>query len=155
MLTDKKKRTLAGFLTALILWPALHFWLAKTVDINPWRFAGWAMYSVSRQREVRMALWRCDAGTPARCGEPIRVAELSEAQGMKLRRFSRERSAWGALRSIDDVANDVAPLLQGSPVLRISLAESRLDPSTNTIRETQADFDYQRSAGADSRLRRR
>lgn len=33
------------YIAGLWIWPPLHFALCKAVDIHPWKFAGWAMYT--------------------------------------------------------------------------------------------------------------
>jgi hypothetical protein len=40
------KRTLVrSALIAFTIWPALHIALVKLYDVNPWKLAGWGMYS--------------------------------------------------------------------------------------------------------------
>lgn len=155
MPTASKRRVLTAFVTVLMIWPAFHFALARTLKIHPWGLAGWAMYAVYRPRVVGIALWRCDGATPPGCHDPIRVSDLSPSQQMRLARFSRERAAWGSLRPLDDIANDLAPQMRSSSVLRITLADAYLDSSTHRIRQTLEDFDFQRSNETGSRLRRR
>jgi hypothetical protein len=141
----KKKRVLAAGLTALIVWPAIHFALVKALNIHPWRFAGWAMYAVLHPRAVTIDTWRCDFGRPPRCHARIPFGALSPGVQMKLTRFSLERSAWGALRGVDDIGNDLAPYMKGSPLLRMTLFDTILDPATNMIRQTQEEFYFQSS----------
>ncbi len=145
MQTAEKKRVLAAGLTALIVWPAIHFALVKTLNIHPWRFAGWAMYAVLHPRAVSLEAWRCDSGRPPRCYARIPFGALPPDLQMRLTRFSLERSAWGTLRGVDDIGNDLAPYMKGSPMLRLTLGGTILDPETNLIRQTRKDFYFQTS----------
>lgn len=40
----------AGFIAALLVWPAVHKFLTKKYDLDPWKFSGWAMYATPPQR---------------------------------------------------------------------------------------------------------
>jgi hypothetical protein len=42
---EAKKRVLAGILALLVVWPAVHYGLVAALDLDPWRFCGFAMYA--------------------------------------------------------------------------------------------------------------
>lgn len=41
-----KKRLLLGLLIVITIWPLAHFAVVRTFDLNPWKWFGWAMYTV-------------------------------------------------------------------------------------------------------------
>ncbi|MBM4265861.1 MAG: hypothetical protein FJ144_04495 [Deltaproteobacteria bacterium] len=47
MTTETKTRWVKGFLWALVAWPFVHFAITRSLDIDPWRLGGWAMYATT------------------------------------------------------------------------------------------------------------
>ena len=45
MKTTTKLKLLRVVLVALTIWPLLHLCLVEAFDVNPWKLAGWGMYS--------------------------------------------------------------------------------------------------------------
>ncbi len=53
MSTALRKRVASAFILFVAVWPLVHYGLCRTFDINPWKFNGFAMYTVPvRQIEL-------------------------------------------------------------------------------------------------------
>lgn len=76
----KKTRLVGWLLAAVTLWPLVHFGLARTVGISPWKLFGWAMYTTPRPRVLAYVL---EGGTerqlPFDTLSPARQRELLAA----------------------------------------------------------------------------
>ena len=45
-MTYASKQRLAGILLVVLgLWPLAHFFVVRALDLNPWNWFGWAMYT--------------------------------------------------------------------------------------------------------------
>ncbi len=45
-----KKRSVITALVLLTIWPMAHHVIVRTLDLNPWKWFGWSMYTVPPQR---------------------------------------------------------------------------------------------------------
>ena len=50
MMYQAKKRSVIAALVLLTIWPMAHHVIVRTLDLNPWKWFGWSMYTVPPQR---------------------------------------------------------------------------------------------------------
>lgn len=113
---------------ALACWPLAHYALVRTFDLNPWRFAGFAMYSVPRPalqaREVLM-------GEDASHLRPVPVEQLTREASERLLRILAEgldaRSTWGDLYDAVPQARELFLLSPSAHALTMSIEVCSLD----------------------------
>ena len=87
------KTTLLGTtLVALALWPLVHLWLVARFDVNPWKLAGWGMYSVPRSRSLGMEIFGRDAagGDLVHLGAPSPAMRDDAARYLERHRWLRK-----------------------------------------------------------------
>lgn len=65
MRTGLRKRLASVLILFVVVWPLVHFALCKTFDINPWKFYGFAMYTVP-MRQIELSYVGFTNGEPER-----------------------------------------------------------------------------------------
>ncbi|MCZ6543012.1 MAG: hypothetical protein O6768_05050 [Planctomycetota bacterium] len=50
MMYQAKKRSVITALVLLTIWPMAHHVIVRALDLNPWKWFGWSMYTVPPQR---------------------------------------------------------------------------------------------------------
>ena len=91
MTTQKKTRIVYRLLVVLAVWPLIHLTLVATHDLNPWKFAGWGMYS-KPQLTSSLRIFGRMSGSDAAEELPNLPSELRPARDdfLRLRRGLRE-----------------------------------------------------------------
>ena len=132
-----KRRIVLGLLLGFTAWPAVHIALVKEYDLNPWKLAGWGMYSAPQLPPYLRVLGL----TPDEVG----VYELStvpEEVVPALDDFLDRRRALRGLVRPDEVAHallDAYPAIDG---VRIVVVQPTLNRSTGMIETTQTQYEY-------------
>ena len=123
-----------GFSNATI-WPLFHIYLVRRFDMNPWKFAGWGMYSAPQlASQVRVFVW---IGGTRRELKPASL-ELNRAiqDFRRLRRGLRKLIRPGALaRSIREFHPEVERL-------QIVVFQRVLNRKTGMIEEERDEYHY-------------
>lgn len=134
-----KRRLALALLAALALWPLLHRGLVARYDLNPWKLAGFAMYTTPTPPVLVVVLH--DAGGRL---APLDERGLPEATRRALDRFRSERHALGRLRRPDDLARALFRARPDLPALVVLVQRMRLDPATARMTSTRERFVYTR-----------
>jgi hypothetical protein len=123
------------------LWPFAHHVLVERWEANPWKFAGWAMYT-EPVPPVLVALFE------PRDGGFVYLQELSLAPVVlaELDRFKARRRELGRLVSPDDLARVALGARQDLFSVSVLVQRFRLDPKTAMITTTRQRYDYLRSS---------
>jgi hypothetical protein len=120
--TRALRRTLAGTLLCLALWPAAHLGLARRCGIDPWELFGWAMYTTPTPRlGVEVREWRDGEARPL----PVRFSTLE-----RIERFRRSRLALGCLAPAEPFARELLAREPAAAGIELTLRRHAFDPAT-------------------------
>jgi len=134
-----KKRVFLVALLAFTLWPLAQIGLVARYDANPWKLAGWGMYSVPQfPADVRVL-----CHTPDEVGtyELWTIAPTLEPLQSK---FLRRRLGLGRLARPTELAHallDYYPAIDG---VTIVVLQPVLDRRTGMVEEESTDYSYSR-----------
>lgn len=134
-----KRGVVVAVLLFVAFWPLVHRGLVARYDVNPWKLAGFAMYTTPTP-PVQVVLFRRGAGGLV----PIDERSLSPELQRRLARFRVERHALGALRRPDALG---AALLEARPELAwvvVAVQRMQLDPGSARMTSRREQFVYER-----------
>ncbi|MCC6766888.1 MAG: hypothetical protein IT293_19705 [Deltaproteobacteria bacterium] len=124
-----KAAILGAALVALTLWPLAHIGLVRRYDVNPWKLAGWGMYSAPRSRSLGMEVFgRPRGGGPlAHMAEPPPTVRDEASRYLERHRWLRRLARPAAL------AAAVAAAEPGWDEITIAVFEPELDRTSGMI----------------------
>ncbi len=134
-----KQSVVHAALVALTVWPAVHIGLVKAYDVNPWKLAGWGMYSAPQLPSYV----QITCLTPDRVGS-YELGSLPPEIEPELQEFLLLRRHLGLLVEPDEFAAallDYYPAIDG---VDIAILEPVLNPRTGMIEEQSATYEYRR-----------
>jgi hypothetical protein len=140
--STSKRIVVYAFLVAFTLWPLVHIGLVKRYDVNPWKLAGWGMYSAP-QLPAWLQLF-------ALTSDSVGIYELQTVQPAlqpAVDEFLRRR--WGLRQLVepDDLARAMLDYYPGIDGVRIVVVQPFLDRHTGMIEERTFTYGYRRPAG--------
>lgn len=105
-MSARARKILVGvLLAAYFVWPLVHHQLVLRYRIDPWKLAGWAMYTTSAAR-IRISLSGVDES-----GRPVRVRPRSTARLQTiLSDYVYRRRTLGLFAPPDSVVREVADM---------------------------------------------
>jgi hypothetical protein len=121
------------------VWPFVHHGLVARLEMNPWKLAGWAMYTepvlpvlvaIFEPREEGFA-YLAESGLPREA-----VAALED--------FRVRRRELGTLVPPDGLANEVLQARQDLFTLVVLVQRFHLDPETALMESVRHRYDYER-----------
>lgn len=128
------------------MWPAVHIGLVARYDVNPWKLAGWGMYSAPQL----LPYVRVSGLTPDEVGvyelRTIRP-ELQPARD----EFLRARLGLGRLVRPDRFARTLLDHYTAVEGVIVEVVQPVLRPRTGIIEEESTRYEYLRSEIAPSR----
>ncbi len=130
------------FLVAFAVWPLVHIGLVKRYDVNPWKLAGWGMYSAP-QLPAWIQLF-------ALTSDSVGVYELQTIQPAlqpAVDDFLRRRRGLRQLAVPDDLARATLDFYPGIDGVRIVVVQPFLNRHNGMIEERTATYEYRRPAG--------
>ncbi len=130
-----KQRLVCAFLVVFALWPLAHRALVASQSINPWRYAGWAMYCTPKL-PVEVAL------VPERDGQPVDL-DLPQPVRDKASRFADRRAVAGRFADPRALAGFALDSMEIDSVV-VTLEHSRLDPRTDRVAARREYLRYSR-----------
>ncbi len=128
-----KRRLVLWFLVCLAAWPLVHRFLVASVEIDPWRLGGWAMYCTPKLR-VEVGL------VPERAGRPTEL-DLPPSLREEADRFAERRAVLGRFVNPALLARGALSRLDADSVV-VTIQHHRLDPRTNRVVGTREYFRY-------------
>lgn len=131
-----KKAIVAVVLAIASLWPLAHRVIVPIFDLNPWKFSGWAMYTVPSPPPMAFVL-KIEAGTVV----PIEYTPLVKR---RLDEFRHRRRALGTLQRPTELARSVFEANPGLDEFIILVHKTNLDHKTALITLSKADYFYER-----------
>jgi hypothetical protein len=123
-----KRRLVGAFLIAFGAWPLVHYGLVRGYGIDPWKLAGWAMYSVPGPMKTLRVTRIGDAGGFETLDSGLYAPEEQRA----VDRFRERRRTLGRLESSDELAAallELHPDWEGVVISVLTLALDREDAS--------------------------
>lgn len=139
MSTQRKQRWVHAFLVGLALWPLVHIVLVLRYDVNPWKLAGWGMYSAP-QLAHRLEILGHAPG-----GGALRLPALPEDLVAVVANYNRLRRGLGRLVEPDEVARAVFGYEGGPEAITIRITKPVLNRKTGMIEERIEDYEYRRA----------
>jgi len=138
-LSGLKQAAVRVALVALTVWPAVHIALVKRYDVNPWKLAGWGMYSAPQLPSyVQLTCL-----TPDSVGR-YELGSLQPELEPKLQEFLLLRRHLGRLVEPDELARallDYYPAIDG---VDVTVVEPVLNPRSGMIEERSERYEYRR-----------
>ena len=132
-MSARKRAWVHGALILFALWPAVHIGLVKAWDVNPWKLAGWGMYSAPQiPAEVRIQV----GASP--------LEELPAELEAERYAFLRARLGLGDLARPAKLARallDRDPALDG---VSIEVVQPVLNRHTGIVEERRTTYAYRR-----------
>ena len=103
MIARGKRRFAGVALLAFAVWPLVQYSLTQRYRLDPWKFMGWAMYTVPKfQPRIDAFLLRDDRREPVARGS-TEFAAVGEA----LEDMVYEATYWGDLADFDSIAREI------------------------------------------------
>ena len=135
-----KRRTVIGMLLAFTVWPVVQIALVERYDANPWKLAGWGMYSAPQlQPYLRVfGLTPDDVGVYELSTAPASVAPLLDG-------YLARRRVLGNLVRPDEVADALLDAYSAIDGVRLVVVQPRLDRRTGMIDGTETGYEYPRA----------
>lgn len=138
-----KKRFVTVLLVVLAAWPLAHRYLVSRFDVSPWRFFGWAMYCQPALRPTTRVF--------VIESNDRRRLELPPSLEAEVRKFERDRYAWGRLHRPDELGEKILAFFPGLQFIEVEIERRNLDPASSRIVATEDLYSYRR-VGADRDL---
>lgn len=132
-----RKRVATGLLAAVVVWPALHHGLARSLELDPWAFFGFAMYAVPNLRVNVRAAALAPGGEPDWNAVPVSSYRL-------LNEYAERRARFGLLASPDPLAAELLERHPDLPGLLLRVRRWRIDPETSRLEPVDRDYLYPR-----------
>ena len=134
-----KRRLVHVALACFTLWPLAHMGLVRGWGVNPWKLAGWGMYSAPQiPAELRLF-----GMTPDAIGE-YEIHDLPDEVEPFAARFLRSRLGLGRLARPDALAEgllDAWPAITG---VRVEVIQPVLEPKSGIVRDVSNAYEYRR-----------
>ena len=134
-----KRSVVHAGLIVFALWPAAHIGLVKTWEVNPWKLAGWGMYSAPQiPAELRISCF-----TPDEVGVYPLTALPAELEATRYE-FLRARLGLGSLSRPTRLARallDRYPAIDG---VSIEVVQPVLNRRTGLVEERTTTYEYRR-----------
>jgi hypothetical protein len=125
-----KRRLVGGFLIAFGLWPLVHWGLVRVYDVDPWKLAGWAMYTApGAMKTVRVTRIERGGGF-----ETLDFARYGPEEQRAVDRFRERRRVLGRLASSEPLARTMLALHPDWEGVAISVLSLKLDPEDARLR---------------------
>lgn len=121
--THHKAKLLSLLLFILILWPPCHYILVQRFRLNPWSFAGWAMYCMPNP----------SIGVEVLAGVKRQRINQSPELTAKILSYAKSRKNLGNLSVPDDLAesvrqeHDLAVVIIRVDEVGLNVASSRIE----------------------------
>lgn len=131
-------------LTAFAVWPLLHYRLVNHYGLNPWKFAGWAMYTAPLY-VPKVEIFELRDGVRVKI--PL-IGTALEAAAATHERLRTEALHWGRLVSSDALESQVRAGLATREPIEIVITRFFVDRNSDRVSATRDSFFYPAQASA-------
>ena len=141
-----KRNLVAALLSLMVAWLPVHRWLVVRYEVNPWKFAGWAMY-VAPPPVVEIEFLRTDGDRLS----PLPFRETSPKHRDAVVKFLLRRGHAGNLVRPDGLVAEIFAVVPEADQLAIVVTHTVLDPETAMLVRKRFGYRYERSQSAPAR----
>jgi hypothetical protein len=139
-LNPTKRKLLLTGLMLFALWPLVQIGLVLQFQVNPWKLAGWGMYSAPQfPAELRV-----EARVPGEAGA-FELRTMPGALQHQELQFLERRLGLGRLVRPDDLGRALLEYYPAIESVSLEVRQPALDPSSGMVVETRSGYDYTRS----------
>jgi hypothetical protein len=144
MVSARRRRVVAGLLVAFAAWPLAHYPLVRHYGLDPWKFAGWAMYI---RPTFLPAVDVFEIRDGSRVKTPLIGSRLAAA-GAEQQRLRAEALRWGRLVDPDTLAALSREGLRTDAPIEIVITRYELDERSARVTTKRQSFLYTDDGGA-------
>jgi len=133
-----KRRAVGIALLLLATWPLVHYQLVQRYDLDPWKFAGWAMYT-------RPSFLPAVDVFELRDGERVKVPLIGsrlEAAGREQERLREAALYWGQWVDPDELARRARHGLATSEPIEIVITRYFIDSESDRTSASRRSYLY-------------
>lgn len=134
-----RRRLVGALLAVFAVWPLVHYELVARYELDPWKFAGWAMY-LRPTFLPRVEVFELREGT--RVKTPL-IGRRLEAAGREAERMRREALYWGALADPEPLALLARRGLATREPIEIVITRFSLDPASARVTASRRSYLYE------------
>jgi hypothetical protein len=139
-----KRRTVAALLVVFAVWPLAHYFVVAHYGLDPWKFAGWAMYT---QPSFLPTVEVFELREGARVKTPL-IGSRLEPAAAEQRRLREAALRWGRLVDTDELAALARAGLGTNEPLEIVITRFRIDRRSARLTATRTSYLYQPGRGS-------
>jgi len=132
MTIETKRRIVIAVLCASFAWPPVHYFVVRSLGLNPWNWWGWAMYTMPAPR-VKARTVSLDTGLDLDPRKTTR--EHARRIGRAYIDFSSAQMELGALYEPDAFARVLLEAYPNESGVRIDVWRVVLDPKSGMVEE--------------------
>ena len=133
-----KKKLLAVLLALVAAWPPAQIALVMLYGVNPWKLAGWGMYSAPDLPHPGVRIMHTACNT----SETVATRRLSRPARRSIERFRRWRWTFGRLHEPDAVAREIGRASAPYEELKIIVVEAVFDYDTKMVGSVETVYSY-------------
>jgi len=131
-------RVATGMLAFVIAWPLVQHGLARSLELDPWSFFGFAMYAVPNLKlTVRAAV-------PGAAGEPLDWNAVPVSSYGLLREYAERRARFGKLLPPDALAAELLERHPEIPGVVVRIRRWQISGESSRLEAVDSDFAYRR-----------
>lgn len=139
-----KQALVIGILIVSTVWPAAHFFVVRRLNLNPWNWFGWAMYTQPAKRLVVRAY------SPEGTSVSSQLGTVTQAQRDAIMRAYRPWSLrhleLGEFDDPDEFARAILGVFRNWASVRVVVQRFALDPESACIGlDTEREYTYTRA----------
>ena len=137
------KRRFAGIaLFVFAVWPLVQYSMTQRYQVDPWKFAGWAMYTVPKfQPRIEAFLLKNDRLEPVALGSTDFAAVGEALEGLIY-----ETTYLGELADFDSLAREIRRAAGPEWPIEIVVSRYFIDPDTSVLTAGRKSHFYERGA---------
>ena len=136
MKSSSLSRLFTVILEAVALWPLVHFGLTRSLDTNPWKLFGFAMYCTPY--DVQLEIWDKSSGLP-------RVVQSNERTAKLAYDYETGRGAFGSSYAPSKLASAFFEDNRTMTELAIDVGIQKLDPQTHKLTINRTTYHFSRN----------
>ncbi|MEE2662871.1 MAG: hypothetical protein VX466_09230 [Myxococcota bacterium] len=139
MIARRKRRLAAALLIVFTTWPLVHYQLVRVYRLDPWKFGGWAMYTVVNFLP-RVEVFAMRGGERQQLGLGSHDLPASRAASEQL---VFDAKFYGELADPEPLARIAASEVGGDVAIEVVITRFFVDRSSARVSATRRSFFYE------------
>lgn len=136
-----RKASLRCVVLIFAIWPMVHFCAVQTLEFDPWKLGGFAMYTRPRVWPS-MNLYGIQGNIPY----PIRPPQVPESTVSIIEEYIRASRSYGPQFRPDKAGRQLLEDLPQFDTIRLVVSRLELDPQNDRLRQRTDTFEYPHEA---------